>query len=80
MYCPDCGTINENKPRFCRKCGRSLTAIQLATDGRVDEAIIKFKKSEHLLGTGLVIFAIFVLAALVSLFLTGVYPFAISIS
>jgi uncharacterized membrane protein YvbJ len=67
MYCPDCGTINENKPRFCRKCGRSLTAIQLATDGRVDEAIIKFKKSEHLLGTGLVIFAIFVLAALVSL-------------
>lgn len=79
MYCPDCGTINENRPSFCRQCGRSLTGIQLAVDGRVDEAIAKFKKSEDLLGTGLVIFAVFVVAALVSLFLTGVYPFAISI-
>jgi hypothetical protein len=79
MYCPDCGTVNENRPSFCRTCGRSLTGIQLATDGRVDEAIAKFRKSEDLLATGLVIFSIFVLAALVSLFLTGVYPFAISI-
>lgn len=79
MYCPDCGTINENRPSFCRTCGRSLTGIQLATDGRVDEAIAKFKKSEDLLATGLVIFSIFVLGALVSLFLSGVYPFAISI-
>lgn len=79
MYCPDCGTANENRPSYCRKCGRSLTGIQLAVDGRVDEAIAKFKKSEDLLATGLVIFAVFVLAALVSLFLTGVYPFAISI-
>ncbi|HEX6729498.1 MAG TPA: hypothetical protein VF074_05780, partial [Pyrinomonadaceae bacterium] len=50
-----------------------------AVDGRVDEAIAKFKKSEDLLATGLVIFTVFVLGALVSLFLTGVYPFAISI-
>ena len=51
----------------------------MAADGRVDEAITKFKKSEDLLGTGLVIFAVFVVAALVSLFLSGVYPFSISI-
>ena len=79
MYCPDCGTINENRPSFCRKCGRSLTGVHLAVDGRVDEAITKFKKSEDLLATGLVIFTVFVFGALVSLFLTGVYPFAISI-
>lgn len=45
----------------------------------MDEAITKFRKSEDLLATGLVIFAVFVLGALLSLFLTGVYPFAISI-
>lgn len=79
MYCPDCGTVNENQPSFCRKCGRSLTGIQLAIEGRVDEAIDKFKKSEDLLAAGLLIFSIFVVVGLVSLFLTGVYPFAISI-
>jgi hypothetical protein len=79
MFCPKCGTTNDNRPSFCRQCGLSLTGIQLGVEGRVDEAIAKFKKSEDLLATGLVIFTVFVIGALVSLFLTGVYPFAISI-
>ena len=79
MHCPDCGTLNENQPRYCRKCGRSLVALQLALDGRVDEAIAKFKKSEDLLGAGLLIFSLFAAGALLMLFTEGPRPFSFGI-
>ena len=71
MYCPDCGTTNEAQPRYCRQCGRALAGVQFALDGRVDEAISKFKKSEDLLGMGLLIFAMFMATALFMLFFAG---------
>lgn len=76
MYCPDCATLNDTQTRYCRKCGRSLTGVQLALDGRVDEAIAKFKKSEDLLGIGLLVFALIMLGALVMLFLEGPRTFS----
>src|SRR5687768_4182616 len=79
MYCPDCGTLNDASPSYCRKCGRSLVGVNLALDGRVEEAITKFKKSEDLLATGLLIFAAFLLGAIVMLFLEGPRPFSFSV-
>lgn len=79
MYCPDCGTLNDARPSYCRKCGRSLVGVNLALDGRVEEAITKFKKSEDLLATGLLIFGAFLLGAVVMLFLEGPRPFSFSV-
>lgn len=79
MYCPDCGTLNDARPSYCRKCGRSLVGVNLALDGRVEEAITKFKKSEDLLATGLLIFGAFLLGAIVMLFLDGPRPFSFSV-
>jgi len=67
MHCPYCGTLNDAQPRYCRKCGRSLTAVQLALAGRVDEAIAKFRKSQDLLVMGLFAFAICMFAAFILL-------------
>jgi hypothetical protein len=71
MYCPDCATLNDTQTRYCRKCGRPLTGVQLALDGRVEDAIAKFKKSEDLLGLGLLIFAMFMVSGLFMLFWAG---------
>ena len=71
MYCPDCATLNDSQTRYCRKCGRSLTGVQMALEGRIDDAIEKFKKSEDLLGLGLLIFALTMLGALFMLFFEG---------
>ena len=71
MYCPDCGTLNEAQPRYCRQCGRSLAGVQFALDGRVEEAIAKFKKSENLLALGLFVFALCMLGAFTILFYAG---------
>jgi hypothetical protein len=56
-----------------------LIAIQHAIDGRIDEAIAKFKKSEDLLGAGLLIFGLFVLGSIVMLYLDGPRPFSFGI-
>ncbi len=77
MYCPDCATVNDTQTRYCRKCGRSLVGVQMALDGRVDEAVAKFKKSEDLLGLGLLLFALTMAAALLVLFFFGgPHPFS----
>jgi hypothetical protein len=76
MYCPDCATLNDTQTRYCRKCGRSLAGVQMALDGRVEEAISKFKKSEDVLGLGLLVFALCMAGALFMLFLEGPRPFS----
>jgi uncharacterized OB-fold protein len=76
MYCPQCGTQNEPKPSYCRQCGQPLIGVQLALDGRVDEATAKFTKAEDLLAGGLLTFAIFVLTGIISLAIGGPVPFA----
>jgi len=38
MFCPECGSENDVE-RYCRRCGKSLSAVRLALDGRIDEAI-----------------------------------------
>lgn len=58
MFCPRCTTENKREQRYCRQCGLTLTAIQLALEGRVDEAIQKYKKSENMLDWGFVILLI----------------------
>jgi hypothetical protein len=79
MYCPQCGVHNEPKQSFCRQCGQPLVSVRLALEGRVDEVMTKFNKAEDLLAGGLLTFGIFVLGGIVSFFIGGLAPFAISI-
>jgi hypothetical protein len=76
MYCPDCATWNDRETRYCRQCGCSLAGVQLTLEGRVDEAIANFKKSENLLGLGLAIFALVMIIAFILLFTVGPIPFS----
>ena len=39
MFCPQCGSENDQDKKFCSSCGQSLAAVQLALEGRVDAAI-----------------------------------------
>ena len=39
MFCPQCGSENNLEKAYCSRCGLALTAVRLALDGRVDEAI-----------------------------------------
>ena len=48
----------------------------MALEGRVDDAIAKFKKSEDLLGLGLLVFALTMLGALLMLFFEGPRAFS----
>lgn len=32
IYCPDCGTQNDENARFCKSCGRTLTDVAAATE------------------------------------------------
>lgn len=59
MFCPQCGASNERDQKFCRQCGQALTAVRLATEGRVDEALEKLKKGADSLAAGAINLAIF---------------------
>ena len=58
MFCPRCATENKKEQKYCRQCGLTLPAVRLALEGRVDEAIQKYKKSEIALDWGFVILLI----------------------
>lgn len=46
MFCPSCATENQSEQKYCRRCGQPLAAVQLALEGRVDEAIKTLKIGE----------------------------------
>jgi hypothetical protein len=58
MFCPRCATENKKEQRYCRQCGLTLSTIQLALEGRIDEAIEKYKKCENTLDWGFIILLI----------------------
>lgn len=68
MFCPACSTENGSEQSYCRQCGLSLPAVGLALAGRIDEALRKLKKGSRNLTTGLIIFAIGLLNALLNLY------------
>jgi hypothetical protein len=69
MFCPRCGSSNNPDQKFCRQCGNALTAVRLAMEGRVDEAIDGLKKGEDSLASGAINLAIFSSIALLISFL-----------
>jgi zinc ribbon protein len=69
MYCPECSAQNETGQKYCRRCGLPLTVIQLAIEGRVDEALAKYRKGVASLSRGTFILALCLFAALINMFL-----------
>ena len=69
MYCPKCSATNETGQKYCRQCGLPLTTLQLAIDGRVDEALAQYKKGGGSLFGGTVALALCLLGALINMFL-----------
>jgi hypothetical protein len=66
MFCPKCGAENDAGPAFCRRCGLSLRAIRLASEGRVDEALAGVNKGSGNITGGTLIIVIGLLNALIN--------------
>ena len=43
MYCPNCGTKNENEYKFCPNCGFETGKIQIKNDNELREDLVDFK-------------------------------------
>jgi hypothetical protein len=69
MYCPECSAQNETGQKYCRRCGLPLTVIQLAIEGRVDEALARYKKGVSSLSGGTYILALCLFGALINMFM-----------
>ncbi|HEX8845694.1 MAG TPA: zinc-ribbon domain-containing protein [Pyrinomonadaceae bacterium] len=69
MFCPQCATENQKEQRYCRQCGVPLTAVRLAVEGRVEEALKRYKKSENLISWGLILASIGLVNAGINAFL-----------
>ena len=66
MFCPGCATENGSEQGFCRRCGLPLSAVRLASEGHLDEALLKLKKGSGRISAGLVVILIGLLNALVN--------------
>jgi hypothetical protein len=64
MFCPKCGAENDSAQGFCRRCGLSLPAVRLASEGRVEEALAGLGKGSGNLSGGALILVIGLLNAL----------------
>src|SRR5215470_16022439 len=52
MFCPKCGTQNEQKQRYCRQCGQALSGVQLALEGSADQSLEKLKAGQRWINGG----------------------------
>src|SRR5688572_1435253 len=66
MFCPRCGDENGSPLAYCRRCGLSLPAIRLASEGRVEKALDGLSKGSGNLTGGAIIFIIGLLNALIN--------------
>ena len=66
MFCPRCGDENGSPQAYCRRCGLSLPAVRLASEGRVEEALAGLGKGSGNLTGGALILVIGLLNALIN--------------
>jgi hypothetical protein len=71
MFCPKCGAQNRIEQKFCRSCGQSLVSVQMALEGRIDEAVATLEKDLEKLSGGALTLAIFAVIALIASFFSG---------
>ena len=50
MFCPQCAAENDIDKSYCRQCGQPLSAVRLALECRVDEAIKIVEGDKNLTG------------------------------
>ena len=66
MFCPACATENGSEQGFCRRCGLSLSAVPIASEGRLDEALLKLGKGSGRISAGLIVILVGLLNALIN--------------
>jgi hypothetical protein len=64
MFCPKCGAQNKDEQKFCRGCGQSLSALQMAMEGRLEETGQILTRGFDKLAAGAVTLIIFTTIAL----------------
>lgn len=71
MFCPQCGSENEFSQSYCRRCGRSLEAVQLGLDRHLDQARQSLGQARKPLLGGLIALAAFAIITFLTLFTGG---------
>jgi hypothetical protein len=71
MFCPRCSAENAEQQKYCRQCGLPLTGVQWILNGEMKTIIEKVKKGENALSGGAITLAIFVLVALINIFVSS---------
>lgn len=66
MFCPGCATENGSEQGFCRRCGLSLSGVRIASEGRLDEALLKLSKGSGRITAGLVVILVGLLNVLIN--------------
>lgn len=80
MFCPQCGAENGLEQKYCRRCGLQLAAARMSLQGDVGATLMTYKKGQVLFSSGGVTLVIFILAALINIFLdSGPYPVLINL-
>ena len=69
MYCPKCSAQNETEQKYCRLCGQPLAVLQLALEGKVDEAVAKYQKGGDSLSGSTIALGLCLFGALINLLL-----------
>ena len=69
MYCPKCSDQNEIGQKYCRRCGLPLTTLQVALEGRVDDALAKYKKGGDALSGSTITMVLCLVGAIINLLL-----------
>lgn len=49
MYCPTCGSDNQPKVRFCRRCGTSLEAVSIALERQGEDRPLEKSRLSQLI-------------------------------
>lgn len=71
MFCPRCSAENNEQQKYCRQCGQVLTSVQWILNGKMEEITDKVKKGENTLSGGAITLVMFVLVALINIFLSN---------
>ena len=78
MFCPRCSTENDSQQSYCRSCGQALSAVRLALEGHVDQALTTLRNEQKvsIYRIRLVASALLILIALATLFTGGRFGLA----
>jgi len=71
MFCPRCGTENDDAQKYCRQCGLPFSPLRLAREGRAESALTLYKNGSGSVAAGAITLTVCVLVAVLNVFMSS---------